>query len=159
MTTTEYIIATNNKLVLKSNIKEFSSLNQVRFLIKEDKTSFLQIKINNQRSSFSQFSELSTSKSYIPIAGCVFEYILDTTDLSSLEKLFYITADSLSLINSNSGKQRSVALPSQKWASRLNCSKSLVFKLQQSLSEKGYFVLVKDKNKYGQYNGTQKLDC
>ncbi|MEI6187526.1 MAG: DnaA N-terminal domain-containing protein [Alphaproteobacteria bacterium] len=150
MTTIEYIISLKNGLAMKSSIKELSFLNQVRFLVKEDNTTFHQAKINNQRSSFSRFSELFTSKSYIPIAGCVFEHILDTSDLSSLEKLFYITADSLSLINSNSGKQRSVALPSQKWASRLNCSKSLVFKLQQSLSEKGYFVLVKDKNKYGQ---------
>ena len=114
-----------------------------------DKSSY-QSETSHQQLLFTKFSELFTSKSYIPIAGCVFEYILDTSDLSSLEKLFYITADSLSLINSNSGKQRSVALSSQKWASRLNCSKSLVFKLQQSLSEKGYFILVKDRNKYGQ---------
>jgi hypothetical protein len=150
MTITEYVTAPNDRLAVKSNIKEPSFLNQVKFLVEKYNTSFYQTKIKDQLSSFPRFSELSTSKSYIPIAGCVFEYILDTSDLSSLEKLFYITADSLSLINSNSGKQRSVALPSQKWASRLNCSKSLVFKLQQSLSEKGYFVLVKDKNKYGQ---------
>ena len=150
MTNTEHIIAPKNRLVLQSSIEKDFLLNQAESLLKRSNKSSYQSETSHQQLLFTKFSELFTSKSYIPIAGCVFEYILDTTDLSSLEKLFYITADSLSLINSNSGKQRSVALPSQKWASRLNCSKSLVFKLQQSLSEKGYFVLVKDRNKYGQ---------
>jgi len=94
--------------------------------------------------------KITENKSYIPMSGCVLDHILLHHNLSHLEKLFYIAADSLSLINANSGKQRSVALPSHKWATQLGCSRSQVFKLQQSLSEKGYFIIIKDKNKSGQ---------
>jgi len=90
------------------------------------------------------------NKSYLPISGCVLSHILLHPDLSHLEKLFYISADSLSLINANSSKQRSVTLPSYKWAAQLGCSRSQIFKLQQSLSDKGYFIIIKDKNKSGQ---------
>ena len=83
-----------------------------------------------------QFIQLTKNKSYIPITGYVLEHILGTINLSYLEKLFYISADSLSIINANEGNQRGVALPSHKWAAQLGCSRAQVFKLQQSLSDK-----------------------
>jgi len=104
----------------------------------------------NNLPHFPYFNQIANNKSYIPMSGFVLSHILLHPDLSHLEKLFYISADSLSLINANTGKQRSVALPSYKWAAQLGCSRSQVFKLQQSLSEKGYFIIIKDKNKSGQ---------
>jgi len=104
----------------------------------------------NNPSAYFHLGQATENKSYVPISGCVLAYILSSAELSHLEKLFYISADSLSLINANTGKQRSVALPSHKWATQLGCSRSQVFKLQQSLSEKGYFIIIKDKNKSGQ---------
>lgn len=87
---------------------------------------------------------------YIPYPGCVFKHILNTSSLTHNEKLFYLIADALSLINGKSNtKQRSVALPSIKWAKKLNCSKTAIFSMQNSLEEKGYFVIIRDTNKFG----------
>ena len=110
-----------------------------------------QIYIGNFPISPHLFLSLVEDKTYVPISGCVLEHVLTNSDLSYLEKLFYIKADALSLINAKEGgRQRVIALPSLKWATQLGCSRSQVFKLQQSLSEKGYFIIIKDKNKLGQ---------
>jgi len=90
------------------------------------------------------FPLVTKTKSYTPITGCVLEHILTTTNFTNREKLFYLLADSLSLINKNQGGTRSCALPSEDWADRLGCSRSLVFKMQQSLVKKGYFIINKD---------------
>jgi DNA-binding MarR family transcriptional regulator len=66
--------------------------------------------------------------------------------------MYYILADSISYINSSKGRNRSVSLPAKSWASRLSCSKSEVFVLQQSLEDKGYFLVHRDKNDKGQNN-------
>ena len=96
-----------------------------------------------------KFSFLVKKQSYIPISGCVFEHILTTTALSNHEKLYYLLADSLALINHNKDNHRSFALPSEDWAACLNCSRSLVFSMQQSLVKKGYFVVNRDWDKVG----------
>ena len=90
------------------------------------------------------FHSLTETKSYTPITSCVLEYILTTTNLTNHEKLYYLVADSLSLIGKNRGESRSCALPSEDWAERLGCSRSLVFAMQQSLVKKGYFIISKD---------------
>jgi hypothetical protein len=90
------------------------------------------------------FSSLTETKSYTPITGCVLEHVLTTTNLTSCEKLYYLLAESLSLISKNKGKSRSCALPSEDWAEYLGCSRSLVFAMQQSLVQKGYFIINKD---------------
>ena len=100
--------------------------------------------------NFSKFSYLSETKSYVPITSCVLEHILTTTNLTNHEKLYYLLADSLALINSNSGKHRAVALPSEKWATRLGCCRSQIFTMQKNLEKKGYFIISKDKNEHGQ---------
>ncbi len=92
------------------------------------------------------------SQSYIPITGCVLSHILSSLELSSLEKMYYILADSISYINSSKGRNRSVSLPAKSWAERLACSKSEVFILQKSLEDKGYFLIYRDKNDKGQNN-------
>ena len=92
------------------------------------------------------------SQSYIPITGCVLSHILSSLELSSLEKMYYILADSISYINSSKGRNRSVSLPAKSWSSRLSCSKSEVFVLQKSLEDKGYFLISRDKNDKGQNN-------
>lgn len=110
-----------------------------------------QIYIDNFPISPHLFLSLVEDKTYVPISGCVLEHVLTNSDLSYLEKLFYIKADALSLINAKEGgRERGIALPSLKWATQLRCSRSQVFKLQQSLSQKGYFIIIKDKNKSGQ---------
>ena len=100
--------------------------------------------------NFIKLSYLSENKSYTPITGCVLEHILNTTNLTNHEKLYYLLADSLALINSNSGKHRAIALPSEGWATRLGCCHSQIFAMQKSLEKKGYFIISKDKNEYGQ---------
>ena len=92
------------------------------------------------------------SQSYIPITGCVLSHILSSLTLSSLEKMYYILADSLSYINSSKGRNRSVSLPATNWAARLSYSKSEIFTLQKSLEDKGYFIIFRDKNDKGQNN-------
>lgn len=93
---------------------------------------------------------LTETKSYIPIAGCVLEHILTTTALTNHEKLYYLLADALSHINGKNITQgRVVSLASEDWATRLGCSRSLVFSMQKSLAKKGYFIINKDWNKIG----------
>ncbi|BFD46896.1 MAG: hypothetical protein DMENIID0002_15420 (plasmid) [Rickettsia endosymbiont of Sergentomyia squamirostris] len=89
------------------------------------------------------------NQSYTPYPTCVLEHILYNHDLTSQEKLFYILADSLSMINHATGKQRNIALPATKWASKLNCSAAKIFTLQKSLEEKSYFSIYRDFNKNG----------
>jgi flavodoxin len=92
---------------------------------------------------------ITDTKSYVPISSCVLEHILTTTNLTCYEKLYYILADGLAVINKNQGGSRSCALPSEDWAERLGCSRSLVFTMQSSLVKKGYFLIEKDRNALG----------
>jgi len=85
----------------------------------------------------------------MPISGCVLEHILTTTNLTHCEKLYYLLADSLALISKNRSNSRSYALPSEDWAARLGCSRSLVFTMQRSLVEKGYFIINKEWDEIG----------
>jgi len=91
-------------------------------------------------------------KSYIPFSGCVVQHIITADNLSNLEKLYYIHAYGLASINANSGKDRSVSLPAEKWANYLRCSRSQIFVLQKSLVCKGYFLIRNTKNPFGQNN-------
>lgn len=96
------------------------------------------------------FAYLNSDLPYLPLSGCVFEHILLTPLLTHKDKLFYLIADSLSLINAkNTTKQRSIALSSATWAEKLNCSKNEIFSIQKNLEKNGYFVIIRDKNKYG----------
>ncbi len=99
-----------------------------------------------------KYLDTTKSQSYIPITGCILSHILSSKELSSLEKIYYILADSLSCINFNKGRNRSISLPAKSWAERLSCSKSEVFVLQKSLEDKGYFLIHRDKNDIGQNN-------
>ncbi len=98
---------------------------------------------------FTTFSFFTETKSYTPITGCVLEHILTTTNLTDTEKLYYLLADSLALIGKNKGYSRSCALPSEDWARYLGCSRSLVFTMQKSLEQKGYFIINKDFDNIG----------
>ncbi|HJD59408.1 MAG TPA: hypothetical protein LFW20_01845 [Rickettsia endosymbiont of Omalisus fontisbellaquei] len=104
--------------------------------------------------SFMNFSKIdslpNSKKSYIPINGYLFEHILNSSELSSLEKLYYLIAISLSHINDSKGKPRAVGLSAKSWAKRLNCSKSTIFPLQKNLVDKGLFLVSKEKNQKGQ---------
>jgi len=99
--------------------------------------------------NLTRFSSLTETKSYTPLTGCVLEHIVTTTNLTNHEKLYYLLTDSLSLISKNRGESRSCALPSEDWADRLGCSRSLVFTMQSSLVKKGYFVINKNWDKIG----------
>jgi len=100
----------------------------------------------------STFISLTNTKSYVPISSCIIEHILTTTNLTNFEKLYYILANSLAVINKNQGGSRSCALPSEDWAERLGCSRSLVFTMQSSLVKKGYFLIDKDFDAIGRNN-------
>jgi hypothetical protein len=89
------------------------------------------------------FTSLTDKKSYIPIPSCILEHILTTTNLTCYEKLYYLLADSLSIIGKNGRITRSCALPSEDWAKYLGCSRSLIFTMQKSLEQKGYFIINK----------------
>ena len=114
--------------------------------------------LSNVQTNISDFNNIKSfliihgQQSYIPITGCVLSHILSSLALSSLEKMYYILADSLSYINSSKGRNRAVSLPAVSWAERLACSKSEVFILQKSLEDKGYFIIYRDKNDKGQNN-------
>ena len=98
------------------------------------------------------FHSITETKSYTPITGCVLEHVLTTTNLTNCEKLYYLLADSLSLISKNKGYGRFCALPSEDWAEYLGCSRSLVFTMQRSLVKKGYFIINKDFDEIGRNN-------
>jgi len=99
--------------------------------------------------NFNIFPTLIETKSYAPITGCVLAHILTTKNLTNHEKIYYLQADGLAVISANNGKPRVATLPSEDWAQRLNCSRSLVFTMQRSLVKKGYFMVKKDWNKGG----------
>lgn len=92
---------------------------------------------------------VTENKPYTPITTCVLQHILTTTHLCDLEKLYYMLADSLSLINYSKGKQRSITLSARQWAEKLNCSIAEIFAMQQSLEQKGYFEIYRSKSKDG----------
>ena len=98
------------------------------------------------------FYSLTENKSYTPITGCVLEHIITTSNLTHCEKLYYLLADSQSLISKNKGESRSCGLPSEDWADRLGCSRSLVFTMQKNLVKKGYFIINKDFDEIGRNN-------
>ena len=102
--------------------------------------------------SLTTFQSLTETKSYIPITGCLLEHIITTPSLTNCEKLYYLLADSLALISKNKGYSRYCALPSEDWADRLGCSRSLVFTMQRSLVKKGYFIINKDFDEIGRNN-------
>ena len=104
---------------------------------------------DNAKPSANIFPTLIETKSYVPISGCVLAHILTTKNLTTHEKLYYLLADGLAVINANNGKPRVATLPSEDWAQRLNCSRSLVFTMQRRLHKKGYFMVKKDWNKGG----------
>jgi hypothetical protein len=97
-------------------------------------------------------TRVNKNDSYVSLPGCVITHILQNQDLSNLEKIFYLIADSLALINFHCNKQRAIALAADSWAKKLNCSRSQIFTMQKNLAAKGYFILYKDKNSYGQNN-------
>lgn len=105
---------------------------------------------SNKKINFFSFFNLVTSKSYVPVSNCIFEHILTNVSLSPLEKLYYFFVDSLATINANSGKKRAAALPSERWATKLSCSRAQIFSMQKNLEKKGYFVIIKTKNSCGQ---------
>lgn len=108
------------------------------------------INLDQYTPNFTSLHTLVTeNKPYTPITTYVLEHILTTTHLCDLEKLFYILADSLSLINHNKGKQRSITLSAKQWAEKLDCSLSEVFAMQQILEQKGYFEIYRSKSKDG----------
>lgn len=108
------------------------------------------INLSQYTTDFTSLHTLVTeNKPYTPITTCVLQHILTTTNLCDLEKLFYILADSLSLINHNKGKQRCITLSARQWAERLNCSIAEIFSMQQSLEQKGYFDIYRSKSKAG----------
>lgn len=124
---------TQNLSDSESNFKDYSEDNH------------LSSKFNNYTHlRFTTFSFFTETKSYTPINSCVFEHILTTINLTNTEKLYYILADSLALIAKNKGNARSCALPSEDWAKYLGCSRSLIFTMQKSLEQKGYFIINKD---------------
>ena len=47
------------------------------------------------------FPTLIETKSYAPITGCVLAHILTTNNLTNREKLYYLLADGLAVINAN----------------------------------------------------------
>jgi len=96
------------------------------------------------------FTNLINNKSYIPLPSCLFNHIITSANLSSLEKLYYIFAESLASVSAAAGKQRAVALSCNKWAAKLKCSRSQVFAMQKKLAGQGYFIIEKDKNKHSQ---------
>jgi len=98
------------------------------------------------------FYSLTENKSYTPITGCVLEHVITTPNLTFCEKLYYLLADSLSIISKNKGYGRYCALPSEDWAEYLGCSRSLVFTMQRSLVKKGYFIINKDFDEIGRNN-------
>ena len=113
---------------------------------------FYPLGLPNENIGIHGHHDTTKNQSYIPITGCVLSHILSSLALSSLEKMYYILADSISHINSSKGRNRSVSLAAKSWASRLSCSKSEVFVLQKSLENKGYFLVHRDKNDKGQNN-------
>ena len=104
------------------------------------------------KQNLTTFYSLTETKSYTPITGCVLEHIITTPNLTKCEKLYYLLADSLSLISKNQCYSRYCALPSEDWAKRLGCSRSLVFTMQRSLIKKGYFIINKDFDEIGRNN-------
>lgn len=103
-----------------------------------------------QQLIFADLASLITTKSYLPLAGCLLEHLLTDHSLSNLEKLFYLLVDGLAHINLQHRGQRSIALPAKKLATALACSKSTIFAIQKSLELKNYLLVSKDKNDTGQ---------
>ncbi|AFC70376.1 hypothetical protein [Rickettsia amblyommatis] len=113
---------------------------------------FYPLGLTSENIGIHKYLDTTKNQSYIPITGCILSHILSSKELSSIEKMYYILADSLSCINFSKGRNRSISLPAKRWAERLSCSKSKIFVLQKSLEDKGYFIIHRDKNDQGQNN-------
>jgi hypothetical protein len=86
------------------------------------------------------------NKSYNAVSNCIFEHVICSSVLTTLEQLYYLLVTHLSLINYNNYGNRHYALSAKSWAKLLNCSRSQIFVLQQSLVAKGYFIITKNQN-------------
>ena len=98
------------------------------------------------------------SKQYIVIPNCLLEHLITNDDstgtstLSPLEKLYFLLACSLSIINYNNNNGYATDITAKSWASILGCSKSQVFYMQSRLEKLGYFIILRDKNEHRQNN-------
>ena len=98
------------------------------------------------------------NKQYIVIPNCLLEHLITndestgTSTLSPLEKLYFLLACSLSIINYNNNNGYATDITAKSWASILGCSKSQVFYMQSRLEKLGYFIILRDKNEQGQNN-------
>lgn len=97
---------------------------------------------------------LTNPTNYVKMTNCIFEHITSSSEITYLEKLYYILADALCLINAtaNEGKEREIGLSLNQWMERLNCSKGQLVKMQKNLTEKGFFEIKKSANYKNQKN-------
>ena len=98
------------------------------------------------------------NKQYIVIPNCLLEHLITNDDstgtstLSPLEKLYFLLACSLSIINYNNNNGYATDITAKSWAAILGCSKSQIFHMQSRLEKLGYFIILRDRNEHGQNN-------
>ena len=108
--------------------------------------------IRTQKTNYTALKKLVESKSYVPLPNCLLEHIIFCSQLSELEKLLYLISYSLSFINLSNIDHRQVAMSALKLGEIINCSKSQVLACQKNLSDKGYLIVIRQKNKFCQNN-------
>jgi hypothetical protein len=89
---------------------------------------------------------------YVEVAGCIFHHICIASNLSSIEKIYYLLLDCEAIINLKRGGNRATASTAKIWAKRLSCSKSQIFTMQKSLEKKQYLHIKRSTNANNQNN-------
>ena len=96
------------------------------------------------------FITLIDKKSYIPLASCLVEYIINTEDLNVSEKLFYLLAEMHAALADAKFGERSAVWSGKIWAEKLNMSEEWIFAVQKNLEKKGFLKVVRDRDENNQ---------
>jgi len=89
---------------------------------------------------------------YIEMAECVFQHICTTTNLTTMEKIYYLLLDCEAIVNLKLCGNRTTASTAKTWAVKLGCSKPQIFAMQKSLERKEYLDIKRSSNLYNQNN-------
>lgn len=96
---------------------------------------------------------LTNPAHFVKLPHCLLEHILTTKNLTALEKLFYILADSLSFINANTEEgEREIGLAMHQWDKMLSSVKNRIFTMQNNIQEKNYFVVRRSFDEQNRHN-------
>lgn len=89
---------------------------------------------------------INDRKAYIPVSSCIINFIVQTSDLNSSEKLFYLLVTIYAKLNYSINCKRTAEKSGKEWGRLLNRSEQHIFQMQKKLESLGYFLILREKD-------------